>query len=240
MGEHILLHAHDVLPPGLFVIAAQRWGLTRDAATALLTGSSPASTGCSDELTRLRDATAGHTVTTLHELSALGPEAAAALDEFLLIHGWRLIDGYDVDASCLAEHPELIVSLATSTAEQLQVSQRTVLRDLDTLCTAGVPVYAARGQLRRVRVRLTPAALQLAIVNGKPEGWRPRHDPTPPPDRPDWIEGSLRFDSYETAIHELLTLGPDVEVLLPAVLRTTMATIGRRILRLHRSSQPPT
>lgn len=115
MGEHILLHAHDVVPPGLFVIAAQRWGLTRDAATALLTGSSPASTGRSDELTRLRDATAGHTVTTLHELSALGPDAAAALDEFLLLHGWRLIDGYDVDASCLAEHPDLIVSLVTST-----------------------------------------------------------------------------------------------------------------------------
>lgn len=152
-------------------------------------------------------------------------------------------------------------------AEQLQVSPRTVLRDLDTLSGAGVPVYAtrgpnggfqlldtfqrtvltvpaglttARGQLRRVRVRLAPAALQLAIVNGKPEGWRPRHGPTPAPDRPDWIEGSFRFDSYETAIHELLTLGSDVEVLLPGELRTTMAALGRRITRLHRPPQPPT
>ena len=154
---------------------------------------------------------------------------------------------------------------AADLAEQLQVSQRTVLRDLDALSTAGVPVYATRGpsggfqlldtfqrtvhtlppgltatrgQLRRVRVRLAPAALQLALVNGKPEGWRPRHDPTPASDRPDWIEGSFRFDSYEAAIHEILTLGSDVEILLPVELRTTMADIGRRITRLHRPPQP--
>jgi predicted DNA-binding transcriptional regulator YafY len=145
-------------------------------------------------------------------------------------------------------------------AEHLQVSQRTVLRDIDTLSTAGVPVYATRGpnggfqlldtfqrtmrsvptgltaaggQLRRVRVRIAPSALQLALVNGKPEGWRPRPNPTPAPGRPGWIEGSFRFDSYETAIQEILTLGPDVEILLPSELRTTMAAIGRRITRLH-------
>jgi predicted DNA-binding transcriptional regulator YafY len=150
---------------------------------------------------------------------------------------------------------------ATDLAEQLQVSMRTVLRDLDSLSTAGVPVYAtrgpnggfqlldtfertvqsvppgltaARGHLRRVRVRLAPVALQLALVNGKPEGWRPRPNPTPAPDRPDWIEGSFRFDSYDTAIRELLALGPDIEILLPAELRSTMASIGRRLTRLHR------
>ncbi|MDH4147103.1 MAG: HTH domain-containing protein, partial [Acidimicrobiia bacterium] len=84
---------------------------------------------------------------------------------------------------------------AADLADQLQVSTRTVLRDLESLSSAGVPVYAtrgpnggfqlldtfersvqavppgltaARGQLRRVRVRLAPAALQLALVNGKP------------------------------------------------------------------------
>jgi predicted DNA-binding transcriptional regulator YafY len=146
-------------------------------------------------------------------------------------------------------------------AGRLEVSVRTVLRDLDALSGAGVPVYAtrganggfqlldtgrrsdllvpaglssARGPLRRVRVRLAPAALQLALVNGRPEGWRPRPGAAPTPSRPDWIEGSFRFDSYETAVRELLGLAPDVEVLLPAELRTAMAEIAERLASLHR------
>ncbi len=150
---------------------------------------------------------------------------------------------------------------AADLAERLEVSMRTVLRDLDSLSAAGVPVYAtrganggfqlldtfertvqsvppgltaARGQLRRVRVRIAPAALQLALVNGKPEGWRPRPHPEPARDRPDWVEGSFRFDSYDTAIRELLSLGPGIEILLPVELRETMASIGRQLTRLHK------
>lgn len=150
---------------------------------------------------------------------------------------------------------------AAALAGELQVSARTVLRDLDVLSTSGVPVYATRGPgggfqlldtfrqpvpvapaglspvrgpLRRVRVRLSPGALQLALVNGRPEGWRPRPDPTPAPDRPDWVEGSFRFDSYDTAVRELFALGPDVEVLLPVELRATMAALAERLAALHR------
>ena len=74
-------------------------------------------------------------------------------------------------------------------AERLGVSQRTVLRDIEVLSGSGVPVYATRGPqggfelldtfeqavpalppglsagtgpLRRVRVRIAPAALQMA------------------------------------------------------------------------------
>lgn len=149
---------------------------------------------------------------------------------------------------------------ASELAQRLQVSERTVLRDIEVLSGAGVPVYAVRGpgggfelldtfeqavpplppglvggrgRIRRVRVRVAPAALQMALVAGKPEGWRPRPNHEPAADRPDWIEGSFRFDSYDAAVRELLTLSPEVEVLLPVELRTTMAEIGDRIAGLH-------
>ena len=135
-------------------------------------------------------------------------------------------------------------------ASRLEVSERTVLRDIEALSSAGVPVYAvrgrgggfemldtfnqtvppmapglqeARGPLRRVRVRLSPSALQVALMFGKPERWRPRPKFEPHPDRPGWIEGSFRFDSYDAAVRELLALGPGVEVLLPEHLRDAMA-----------------
>ena len=144
------------------------------------------------------------------------------------------------------------------------MSQRTVLRDLEVLSGSGVPVYGVRGpgggfelldtfvqavpalppgltagsgRLRRVRVRIAPAALQLALVAGRPEGWRPRPTPDPVAGREDWQEGSFRFDSYDTAVRELMSLGSEVEVLLPIELRATMAEIGRRIAALH--GRPP-
>ncbi len=146
-------------------------------------------------------------------------------------------------------------------AQLLEVSQRTVLRDLAELGSTGVPVYAVRGarggfelldtyhgdapavpvaaaagtgRLRRVRVRISPAALQRALVLGIPEGWRARPFPDPSPDHPDWIEGSFRFASDDEALHQLIALAPDVEVLLPHEMRAAMATLGRRVAAQHR------
>lgn len=149
---------------------------------------------------------------------------------------------------------------ARDLADRLGVSERTVLRDLEVLSGAGVPVYGVRGpgggfalldtfaqavpalppglaagsgRLRRVRVRIAPAALQLALVAGRPEGWRPRRPSEVMTGREDWQEGSFRFDSYDTAVRELMALGSEVEVVLPVELRATMAEIGRRIAALH-------
>jgi predicted DNA-binding transcriptional regulator YafY len=150
---------------------------------------------------------------------------------------------------------------AAGLADRLNVSERTVLRDIEVLSGAGVPVYGVRGpgggfqlldtfeqkvpplppgltggtgRLRRVRVRIAPGALQLALVMGRPTGWRERPHADPHPERSDWIEGSFRFDSDATAVRELLALGVEVEVVLPVELRETMATVGRRLAELHR------
>lgn len=151
---------------------------------------------------------------------------------------------------------------ARELAERLEVSERTVLRDLEVLSGSGVPVYGTRGpgggfqlldtfardvpatppglrptsgRLRRVRVRISPAALQRAIVTGEPDGWRARSEPSVGPacGREDWIEGSFRFDSYEAAAAQLIGFGADVEVLLPVEMRQRMADLARRIERLH-------
>lgn len=149
---------------------------------------------------------------------------------------------------------------AAELARRLEVSERTLLRDIDVLSGAGVPVFAVRGcnggfelldtfeqdvpplppgltpgrgRLRRVRVCIAPRALHRALVLGRPTGWRPRATADPHPDRPEWLEGSFRFDSYESAVAELLALGVDVEVLLPDELRQAMAQTGRAIATLH-------
>ena len=149
---------------------------------------------------------------------------------------------------------------AAELAEQLEVSERTVLRDLETLSGSGVPVYAVRGPGGGFELldtfeqavpalppglsagtraaapgagAIAPAALQLALVTGRPEGWRPRPDAEPASDRPDWIEGSFRFDSYDAAVRELMSLGPGGRGAAARQLRATMAEIGQRIAALH-------
>lgn len=155
---------------------------------------------------------------------------------------------------------------ASELADRLDVSERTVLRDIEALSGAGVPVYGVRGpgggfellgtfdqavpglapgltegtgRRRRVRVRIAPVALQLALVSGRPEGWRPRPTAEPVPERPEWLEGSFRFESYDAAVRQLTALGPEVEVLLPVELRVTMAGIGRRIAELYAPGASP-
>ena len=150
---------------------------------------------------------------------------------------------------------------ARELARRVEVSERTILRDLAELGASGVPVYAVRGpqggfelldtwrqqvpsapglagpvgpgRLRRVRVRIAPSALQRVLVSGSPEGWRPRPFPDQSDEHPDWIEGSFRFSSDEEALRSLLALAPDVEVLLPVEVRAAIADVGRRIAEQH-------
>ena len=153
---------------------------------------------------------------------------------------------------------------ASELAATLEVSERTIYRDIEALSGAGVPVYAVRGArggfelLRRAgvehapidpwpsplapgrgtraMVRLSPQGRRLAAVLGSPAGLRTRRAAAAPSG---WVEATFRIESHESALHDLLALGADVEVLRPAALRALMADIAGRIAALHAEPATP-
>jgi predicted DNA-binding transcriptional regulator YafY len=152
-------------------------------------------------------------------------------------------------------------------AAELEVSPRTVLRDIEALSSAGIPVYATRGRrggfelidgfsselpgsrlaerqrqrpvpgAGRARIRLSPRGRRLAALQGRPAAFRIRHGALPVAGRGDWAEAWVRIDSIEAAVLDLLALGPEVEVLHPPQLRIQMARAAGQIADLHRG--PP-
>ena len=149
-------------------------------------------------------------------------------------------------------------------AAELEVSERTVLRDIDALGAAGIPVYAVRGCAGgfelvdgfradlpapiggrdrppadgtpgRARVRLSPRGRRLAALFGRPPDIRIRTSPHVIAGREDWTEAWVRVDSAGAAVLDMLALGAEVEVMHPPRLRAQVLQTARRIAELHSS-----
>src|ERR671910_222543 len=116
---HFLLHGPDLFATGLLLARGTDWGLDVRELLGLLVGSSPGSTRADEDLDLVRARVVEHTdrpetLRSLDDVRAVGPDVAAALDRFLLHHGWRLITSYDLDGRCLHELPGLVLTLVTT------------------------------------------------------------------------------------------------------------------------------
>jgi predicted DNA-binding transcriptional regulator YafY len=149
---------------------------------------------------------------------------------------------------------------AASLAERLEVSERTILRDLEVLSGSGVPVYTTRGvgggiQLlegytptlpghawvrpaspraatARMTVLITEEGRRTAAILGYLQPLRVRPEPAR---RDGWVTASCRLRSQEAMALEVLALGPHVEVVAPDGLREQVADLARRTALLYES-----
>lgn len=111
MGTHFqLTPIHDV-PLGRLLLACRAWGIDHADVFPLLAGSSPASRASAARLAAIARAIedAGVEPDTLDDIRAAGPEASAALDDYLTDHGWRVVTQYSPRGVTLIELPEVLL-----------------------------------------------------------------------------------------------------------------------------------
>ena len=108
---HFWLHGHDLGPIARYLYTCQRWGISAADALPALAGASPSTSEPLRQLVRLRaliDA-AGVVPSSLDDIRAISPQAAALLDEYLAQRGQLIVTRYDIDGLTLGELPGIVL-----------------------------------------------------------------------------------------------------------------------------------
>src|SRR4051794_19230178 len=109
---HFELHGPDLGPIGLLIVKVRQWGIAPNELLGAFQGASPASAAPARALAHLGAlvAAAGVEPASLEDIRSIGPEASAALDDYLRYRGWHMITRYDVDGLTLGELPGLVLA----------------------------------------------------------------------------------------------------------------------------------
>ncbi len=123
IAQHMRFTAAAMIPTGDFLAHVGGWtGLPSSDLLGLLRGAAPVSAGASGELDLLVSAIAeddrarglleepdADAALTLDSLRALDGDAGAAVNGYLDLVGWRLLDGFDISGPCALELPDVLL-----------------------------------------------------------------------------------------------------------------------------------
>jgi phosphohistidine swiveling domain-containing protein len=122
IAQHMRFTAAAMIPTGDLLAHVGDWtGLPTAEVLGMLRGAAPVSAGASAELDQLvasfaQDAEAQQLLASeddpagvLEALRSLDGEAGAAVNAYLDLVGWRLLDGFDISGPCALELPDVLL-----------------------------------------------------------------------------------------------------------------------------------
>jgi phosphohistidine swiveling domain-containing protein len=116
---HFWLHGHDLGPLARYLYSCQQWGIAPADALPVLAGASPSTSAPLRQLAGLRSMVeaVGVRPTSLDDVRAVSPEAAALLDDYLAQRGQLIVTRYDLDGLTLAEMPGTVLRSIVGASE---------------------------------------------------------------------------------------------------------------------------